>query len=205
MSYKKFENKDEFIKAIIEPIDLRRTIMLLNNPELKFKDPKNKSVKKILSDNLKYIFPDSVYQVGSDVTMSFTRFDPKFIGQIGDFWFVGINVYPLLSAPIFIVLFVDDNDNVSYFVPTQGNTFNVLVGKPFGQDKTDEISCKAICGCTIEELCIKPEKYQNMEIIKKEICAQFNLSEYSVILKNDIHESAENLFEFTKNKNEELL
>jgi hypothetical protein len=205
MGYKKFEDKEACIKAIIDPIDMRRTVMLLNDPELKFKNPKNKSIKKVLADNLKYIFPDSVYQVGSEVSMAFTRFDPKLIGQIGDFWFVGVNVYPLLSAPIFIALFVDEDNNVSYFVPAQGNTFNVLAGKPFGQDQTDEASCKAICGCTIEELCVKPEKYQNMDIIKQEICDQFCISTYSMLIKHDIHESTENWFEFTKNKNNEEL
>lgn len=205
MGYKKFENEEAFIRAIIEPIDLRRTVMLLNDSTFKFKDSKNKSIKRVLTDNLKYIFPDSVYQVGSDITMSFTRFDPKIVGQIGDFWFVGVNVYSFLSAPVFIAIFVDENDNVSYFVPAQGNTFNVIANKPFGQDCTDNDSCKAICGCTIEELSVKPEKYQNLDIMAKEICDQFSISSFSMLIKHDIRESTENWFEFTKNKNENLL
>lgn len=205
MNYKTFENRDEFLKAILETIDFRRTVMLFNDPDLKIKDSKTKTIKKVFSENLKFIFPDSVYQVGSDVKMAFTRFDPKMVGQIADFWFMGINVYPMLSAPVFIALFVDSDDNVCYFVPAQGNTFNVLTGKPFGQDETDETSCSALCGCTIEELCVNPEKHQDLEIMKKEICDQFDISQYSMLVKTDIKDKIENLFAFTKKSNEDLL
>lgn len=209
MNYKPYLNWEEFLKRLLETIDLRRTMILLNNPDFKFVTSKSKTIKKTLTNNFQYLFPDSVYQENSNVTMNFTRLEPKVFASINDFWFVGINVYSVLCAPVYIILYFDENENPCYYVPMNGNTYNTVTDHPFGVDlNIDHSSCKNLCGCTIEELSKNPSRYQNFDIMMKDLKETLGLPEYSMVNEVDLKENIENLFEFTrhnKEKNEELL
>ena len=206
MKYQVFENYEAFLQHIFDFVDTQRTILMFNDHDLKFKDPKSKTINKLLTKNLQFVMPQFADQDGSQVAMSFSRFDIKYLGNINDFWFIGMNVYSNLCAPVFMVVYIGEHNNLSYFIPMMGNTYNPISQKPFGADQeTDEAACQSLLGISLGEFSKNPEKRMCEAKMLEEVREHFDLPSYSILNKVDAKTDCSNLYEFTETKKPVLL
>jgi len=198
-NYKTHSDVKPFIQDVLSNIDMSRQILIFaqqkNLPQIKAR-----ILKKILQKNLGYLMPDNCCQENSFVSMNFTSFNPKFIGQINNFFFLVTEVTSFSCHPVTACLYFNSEGNPVYTLPTDGNTFNPLSQKPYGMDEVKDEACLSMTGKTM--LFTKGTK-ADMDKIISEFKSDLEIPECPLI-KHSLDYDVSGIFEFTLKEKKRL-
>lgn len=189
MKFKPYQDMDAFIRDMIRLIDEPYIIMIMGNSKYDGypKIPEDRCVRDYIQTNLGHIFDGFATQEDSNMDFILSRYEVKHLCQLGEFWFLALDVHSCLSAPFTVCLYVtlDDSDaaceRLCYYVPTRGNTFNTLENKPIGNNDTDRTFVEAAFKCSYEDFCGAPEDYADFDELRYDICENFGLSPHLIL------------------------
>lgn len=193
MNYRPYLDIREFISDLFQSIDFARQILMFGQDQ-EIPDVKASRLKTILQKNLSYLLPANATQVNSEVVMNFTSFDPLYIGQFNDLFFLAVNVVSFTSKPITVFLFFEES-GLAYTIPVLGNTFNPLTNRPFGCDDCDANVFKSLFNKEISEF---KKTDADMEKMLGELKELLSIPTYSTVTKHSLDMNVAGILDFSK-------